>query len=31
VAAGVYLYQIVVRDNDSRAVFTQTRRMLIVK
>ncbi|MDZ7365706.1 MAG: InlB B-repeat-containing protein [candidate division KSB1 bacterium] len=31
VAAGFYLYQIVVRDNAGRAVFTETRRMLFVK
>ncbi len=31
VAAGFYLYQIVVRDNAGRAAFTETRRMLFVK
>jgi uncharacterized repeat protein (TIGR02543 family) len=31
VAAGFYLYQIVVRDNHGRAAFTETRQMIFIK
>jgi hypothetical protein len=31
VAAGIYLYQIIVHSKDGRAVFTQTRRMTFLK